>query len=121
LNRYGRMLLTKEEILASNMVGGLLLLSAVFLIIAALTMKEQAVIAAAGCIMMTIPVAGSFSIEKPGPRKAMFIYTGVMGAILIVAIATSLTGSPLGVTPIVLFVIGFLLFGWIANGIKLRN
>src|SRR5215510_7165809 len=79
LNRYGRLLLTKEEILASNLVGGMLLMSAVSLIIALLTMKVQAIIVAAGCLMMTIPIAGSFSIEKPAPRKAMFIYTGVMG------------------------------------------
>jgi len=121
LNRYGRLLLTKEEILASNLVGALLLISAVSLIVAVLSKNLQALIAAAGCIMMTIPVAGSFSIEKPGPRKAMFIYTGVMGAILIVVIATLLTGSPYGGTPMALFVIGFLLFGWIANGIKLRS
>jgi Tfp pilus assembly protein PilF len=121
LNRYGRLLLSKEEILASNLVGGLLLMAAVSLIIAALTMNLQAIIVAAGCVMMTIPVAGSFSIDKPGPRKAMFIYTGVMGAILLVVIAISLTGSTLGTAPMAIFVIGFLLFGWITNGIKMRN
>jgi tetratricopeptide (TPR) repeat protein len=121
LNRYGRMLLTKEEILASNLVGGLLLMSAASLIIAALTVKMPAIYATAGFIMMTIPVAGSFSIEKPGPRKAMFIYTGVMGALLIGAIAISLTGSTASATPMVIFVIGFLLFGWITNVIKMRS
>jgi Tfp pilus assembly protein PilF len=121
LNRYGRLLLTKEQILASNLVGVLFLMAGVSLIIAALTMNLQAVIAAAGFVMLTIPVAGSFSIEKPGPRKAMFIYTGIMGAMLFVAIAVSLTGSTLFATPMAIFVIGFLLFSWIANGIKLRG
>jgi hypothetical protein len=79
LNRYGRLLLTKEEIAASNLVGGLLLTAVASATIAALTWKTPAIIAAAGCAMLTIPVAGSFNIEKPRPRKAMFIYTIVMG------------------------------------------
>jgi hypothetical protein len=79
LNRYGRLLLTKEEIAASNLVGSLLLTAVASATIAALTWKTPAIIAAAGCAMLTIPVAGSFNIEKPRPSKAMFIYTIVMG------------------------------------------
>jgi tetratricopeptide (TPR) repeat protein len=121
LNRYGRLLLKKEEIAASNLVGGLLLAAAVSLVVAALTMKVPAVIAAAGCMMMTIPVAGSFSIEKPKYRKAMFIYTAVMGTSLILGIAMSLFGSKIYGAPLAVFVVGFLLFSWIANGINLRS
>src|SRR5262249_26965095 len=82
LNRYGRLLLTKEEIVASNFVGGLILLAVVSAVVAILTGNRTAIIAAAGCVMIIIPVAGSFSIEKPKPRRVMFIYTGVMGFLL---------------------------------------
>jgi tetratricopeptide (TPR) repeat protein len=121
LNRYGRLLLTKEEITASNFVGGLILAAAVSAAIALMTVNKTAVIAAAGCAMLIIPVAGSYGIEKPSPRKAMFIYTGVMGALLVLAILVSLF---LGVgyeVPGGLFLIGFFLFGWIANAINLRS
>jgi tetratricopeptide (TPR) repeat protein len=121
LNRYGRLLLTREEIVASNIVGGLLLAATVSLPIAAMTVQAPAVIAAAGCIMMTIPVSGSFSIEKPRPRKALLIYTAVMGALLIASIAMSLFGSNIYGAPLAVFVIGFFLFSWIANGINMRS
>jgi hypothetical protein len=93
----------------------------VSLIIAAMTVQAPAVIAAAGCIMMTIPVSGSFSIEKPRPRKAMFVYTGVMGVLLIASIAMSLFGSKIYGAPLAVFVVGFFLFSWIANGINMRS
>ncbi|MCI0388463.1 MAG: tetratricopeptide repeat protein [Acidobacteria bacterium] len=121
LNLYGRMLLTKAEIVASNLVGGLLLTAVASVIIAALTWKTPAIIAAVGCVMMTIPVAGSFNIEKPKPRRAMFIYTGVMGFLLVVGFLLSLVGSESYFLLIPLFVLGFMLFSWIANGINMRS
>ncbi|HKQ75389.1 MAG TPA: tetratricopeptide repeat protein [Blastocatellia bacterium] len=121
LNRYGRLLLTKEEIMASNLVGGLLLTGAASVIIAALTWRPPAIIAAVGCIMITIPVAGSFSIEKPKPRKAMFIYTGVMGLLLVAGFLLALIGSDLYLALIPFFVLGFMVFSLIANGINMRS
>src|SRR5262249_16847114 len=107
LNRYGRMLLTKGEIAASNLVGGLLLTAVASAFIAALTWKVPAIIASAGCVMMTIPVAGSFNIERPRPRKAMFIYTGMMGVLLVATIVISLFGLIGYEVPGGLFLIGF--------------
>ena len=121
LNRYGRLLLTKEELAASNIVGGLLLTAVVSAVVAALTWKIPAVIIAVGCVMMTIPVAGSFNIEKPKPRRAMFIYTGVMGFLLAVGTLLSLIGSDSYLLLIPFFVLGFMLFSWIANGINMRS
>src|SRR5262245_43547873 len=121
LNRYGRLLLTKEQIAASNLVGGLLLTAAVSVVIAVMTAHKTAIIAAAGCVMLIIPVAGSFGIEKPRPRKVMFIYTGVMGFMLVAGLLLSLFGSEMYFLLIPVFVLGFMLFGWIANGIILRS
>jgi len=121
LNRYGRLLLTKEQIAASNLVGGLLLTAAVSAVIAVMTAHKTAIIAAAGCAMLIIPVAGSFGIEKPSPRKVMFIYTGVMGFMLVAGLLLSLFGSEMYFLLIPFFVLGFMLFGWIANGINLRS
>jgi tetratricopeptide (TPR) repeat protein len=121
LNHYGRLLLTKEQIAASNLVGGLLLTAAVSAVIAVMTAHKTAILAAAGCAMLIIPVAGSFSIEKPSPRKVMFIYTGVMGFMLFAGLLLSLFGSEMYFLLIPFFVLGFMLFGWIANGINLRS
>jgi len=121
LNRYGRLLLTKEEITASNFVGGLILTAVVSGVIAIMTVNMTAIITAVGCAMIIIPVAGSFGIEKPKPRKAMFIYTGVMGFLLVAGILLSLIGSELYFLLIPFFVLGFMLFSWIANGINLRS
>ena len=121
LNRYGRLLLSKEEIVASNLVGGLILAAVFSAIIAIMTAHKTAIIAAAGCAMLIIPVAGSFGIEKPNPRKAMFIYTGVMGFLLVAGILLSLFGSELYFLLIPFFALGFMLFSWIANGINLRR
>ena len=121
LNRYGRFLLTKEEIVASNIVGGLILTAVVSTIIAVATWRAEAAIAAAGCFMMTIPVAGSFNIEKPKPRKFMFIYTAGMGFLLITGILLAALGSQLYLTLMPIFALGFMLFSWIANVINMRS
>jgi tetratricopeptide (TPR) repeat protein len=121
LNRYGRLLLTKEEIIASNFVGGLILAAVVSAVIAIMTLNKTAAIAAAGCAMLIIPVAGSFSIEKPKPRRAMFIYTGALGFLLVAGILLSLAGSELYLFLIPFFVLGFMAFSWIANGINMRS
>ena len=121
LNRYGRLLLTKKEIIASNFVGGLILTSAVSGVIAIMTLNITATIAAIGCAMIIIPVSGSFGIEKPGPRKAMFIYTGVMGFLLVAGLLLSLIGSDSYLFLIPFFLLGFMLFSWIANGINMRS
>jgi hypothetical protein len=70
----------------------LILAAVVSGIIAVMTTHKTAIITAAGCAMLIIPVAGSYGIEKPKPRKAMFIYSGVMGILLILAILISLFG-----------------------------
>jgi tetratricopeptide (TPR) repeat protein len=121
LNRYGRLLLTKEEIVASNFVGGLILTVMTSAVIAAFTKSPTAIIAAVGCAMIIIPVAGSFNIEKPKPRRAMFIYTGVMGFLLVAGILLSLIGSELYFLLVPFFVLSFMAFSWIANAINLRS
>lgn len=55
LNRYGRLLLSKEEITASNFVGGLILAAVVIGGIAVMTAHKTAIITAAGCAMLIIP------------------------------------------------------------------
>jgi tetratricopeptide (TPR) repeat protein len=121
LNRYGRLLLTKEEVMASNVVGGLLLLAVLSAAVAAGAGSKTALIAAAGSALIIIPVAGSFGIEKPKPRRAMFIYTGAMGLLLLMTILLSMFGSDLYFLPIPLFALGLMLFSWIANAINLRS
>lgn len=86
LNRFGRLALSRDQIVASNWVG-LSLLTALLLFIAGLILSSTEVLVTALVFgLLVIPVAATFRLHQGWPRNMMALYTG---ALLLCALAGS--------------------------------
>ncbi len=123
LNRFGRYALSRDEVVASNWVGGVLL-AALLSVLAALGTGQSAfVVAAFAFVAISLPLAGTFNCAVGWPRRAMAIYTAALG-LLGLAGLTQLSFGRTGGDPfendaaaglLGLFLLGVFLSGWVAN------
>jgi tetratricopeptide (TPR) repeat protein len=122
LNRFGRLVLDREQTVASNFVGACILL---------------ALLSLGGCVvfgfdggwlagalvygLLVIPLSGTFRCSVGWPRQAMAAYAGAMALVGTVAVALHFVGAKgtvfrdLGVILLGLFALGAILSGWVAN------
>jgi hypothetical protein len=85
LHRFGRYALSRDQVISSNIVGGLLLLAIVFLILGLQGEKRVLLLLTAlHCVLLMIPVKGAFSCPKGWPRNVMFAVSGGLAALVIV-------------------------------------
>jgi len=92
LNRFGRLALSRDQIVASNWVGGCLLLGLAFLGVGLVTGRSLWVLAAIGCVGLTLAVAGTFRM-RPGKRTVLAAYTIGLAVIGAAALALAFVGA----------------------------
>lgn len=78
LNRFGRMVLSGEEVQASNWIGGCLLGTVLFLASAVLFGSRLMAYAGLTFGLLVIPLAGTFSCVQGWPRRVMTLLTVAM-------------------------------------------
>jgi tetratricopeptide (TPR) repeat protein len=125
LNRFGRLALAREKIVASNWVGGSLLLALLGLAgCFTIGFNTPFLLAAFVFGFLVLPLAGTFKCSEGWPRKAMAIYTGVMAtagisAVLLdfLALSSSFPKPAAGASSglLGLFLLGVIGSGWVAN------
>lgn len=121
LNRFGRLALTREEIVASNWVGALILAAVGSLLLWAFQGEEHWLAATLVSVAMILPVAGTFASEPGSARTALTLYTLLLGAGAVTGVALLLLGSSAGNTVLVLFFLGWFVFQWVALGVHSRQ
>jgi len=122
LNRFGRLVLDREQILASNLIGTCIVLSLLSL---------------GGCVafgpaggwltsalvygLLVIPLSGTFRCSAGWPRRTMTAYTVAMAIAGSVGVALHFLGgkestlADLGSLLVGVFLLGAILSGWVAN------
>ena len=131
-DRFGRLALPREEIVASNWVGACLLTGALGLAASIPTIVGSLVwgwpllgpaflVLTMGALMMVIPVAGVFRC-RPGKRRAVLaVYTVLLALLGLAAFLMALLGAfwPWGfggaVVLAIAFVLGWTTYTWIAS------
>jgi tetratricopeptide (TPR) repeat protein len=129
LNRFGRLVLSREETVASNWVGGLLFAALISLALCFVNgFTSPFIVPAIVCGALVIPVSAIFSCQQGWPRKAMTLYTvalGLVGLALLAVAGMALLNSgnvsgglkgPVG-TLLVVFMFGVFGSGWVANAL----
>jgi tetratricopeptide (TPR) repeat protein len=118
-NAYGRLLLSKDEIKASNWIGGLLL-AAMGFVGGALVLKSWPVAIGGGLALgLIIPTAGVFQCEAARPRRIMLVYTvsmavlGGLGWVLLMSPGEMVRN--VGIVALILFLCCFTAASFIAN------
>ncbi|HMJ90321.1 MAG TPA: tetratricopeptide repeat protein [Candidatus Acidoferrum sp.] len=123
LNRFGRLALSREQIVASNWVGATVALALVFLLGVFVTpFAMTCSLAALVFGGLIIPIAGTFSCNSGWPRKVMAAYTISMAAVGLVSITLGLVGEKGASTALIgAYLIGLFLSGWIANYLSMQR
>ena len=130
LNKFGRMVLNREEIIASNWVGAFVGIALVCLVMGLLGFKGYL----QGAMVFgfsVLPLSAVFNCQPGWPRRAMIAYTAVVAGAGIAAFLLFLvfgdskdTKDPVdGIRSLLflLFLIGVLLAGWVANLLIMRR
>jgi hypothetical protein len=113
LDRFGRLCLSEDQIKGSNWLGLTLSASAVFLILRYATGAEVLLMAAAGCLALSVPVAGIYQTANPRRRRFRTVFAISLAALGLCALALPdpahriLAGG--------LFVGGIVVYTWVAN------
>ncbi len=125
LNKFGRLALSEEQIRSSNWIGGALFAGLAGSVGGYFLDNSWIFFPGLFSLFMVFPLIGFFGCEEGWPRKAMLTYTVILG--LIGGIACSLwigKTSDADITPmaellIVVFGLGSVLSGWVANGLMM--
>jgi tetratricopeptide (TPR) repeat protein len=125
LDPFGRLALSRRQIVESNWIGALMALS-LLSVVAYFVSKQDAVLVSAIMFgLLTMPVAGAFRVQPGWPRRFMSVYAGLMALLGLTSIIVVPFGSDLEHDPRVLFFLVFLLMallsGLIANALIRRR
>ena len=72
-------------------------------------------------LMMTVPIAGAFGADTPRARKILPLYALALGALGLLTFALSFYDFGGAMIPGSLFILGFFLYGWVANALTIRT
>jgi len=126
LNRFGRLALSREQIVASNWIGSCILLALLALVgCLFFSFDSPFVLAALVFGLLVIPLAGTFRCAVGWPRNTMALYTGTMaaaglsGLLLLFADAYAHPNANTPSSPAILllglFLLGAIGSAWVAN------
>ena len=119
VNRFGRLALSREQIVASNWVGGFVALALASFGTWLATGNFVAALGAAYSAAMVIPIAASFKAHEGWPRVCLTIYTILLGVTALSAVLLLVRDSILFVLPAYAFLGGFFVFQFVANGLQM--
>lgn len=119
LHRFGRLALSREQIVASNWVGGCLGFALFNLAVWLLTNHPTALIAGITGGAMVIPIAGSFYASGKR-RRTLMIYTLVLAGLAIALLTLDLFDIALASSLFWIFLLGIFAFQWVANALLMR-
>jgi tetratricopeptide (TPR) repeat protein len=128
LNRFGRLALSRAQIVESNWIGAMLLVALLSIAahFAIPGRNEKFLMAGVMFALLVIPLAGTFKAPVGWPRMTMSIYTVVVAGLglataLTLSLATEMEVNDPSVTLLVAFLLGILLSGWLANWLMMQR
>lgn len=119
LNSYGKYLLSKEEIISSNFVGGCLFIFLLGLTAFFITDADPWIVVSFVGFAMMVPC--SMMMTKSKIKNAFLYYMIFMALLGVAGIFAAFTNSPLFSMISIIFFISFIAFQWIANFLMIRS
>lgn len=121
-NRYGRYALSRDQIVASNWIGGCVLLVLLSLGGWWLFDSELGMYTALMAGLLIMPLAGTFQCDAGWPRLVMGTYTFLLAATyvaIVILVYSGQAGIADKLLPVLL--IGVILAPWVANGLAVAR
>ncbi|MFT6485921.1 MAG: tetratricopeptide (TPR) repeat protein [Neolewinella sp.] len=114
-NKYGRLLLDKDDKLMASLVGGSLGMAALSLAVFLTTGYSSFQLFTAAFVLLTIPLGSFLRPKRKQPRQLLTLYTGALAAF-------ALFGIPLGSSLLInLALFGLLAYQFILNGMMVKE
>lgn len=126
LSRFGRLVLSREQVMASNVLlaclGG-----ALFCGVLGLVWNTDALFGALVFVLMMIPVSGTFGAQAGWPKVVLMIYTGLLTLFAFGGLGLAWAAGPANTEPLHTlgflclgaWLIGLVLFSFLANGLAM--
>jgi tetratricopeptide (TPR) repeat protein len=114
LDRFGRLALSRDQIIASNWVGGCLLTGIVFAFVGWIVDVNPLIGIGVVLLLLLFPLSGTFHCDVGWPRNAMAIATVVLAVLGFSMVAAVESESKLAGILSALFVLGFIASTWAA-------
>ncbi len=118
-NKYGNLLLDKNERLSSNLVAISALIFIVGVVLYIMTAQETMIALAGFGFAMMLPLGTMFSASKP--KNALLIYTIVLAIAGISAVALAFLTNKLFSPLTLIFIVGFMGYQWVANYFMIKE
>jgi hypothetical protein len=115
------MVLTREQIVATNWIGGCLLVALIAVVAALVIDSGFLLLLAGGAALLILPLSGAFSCPVGWPRGLMAVYIAVLAVIGVVAAyyamhsEASIRSRGIGLASA--YVLGVFLSGWVVNAL----
>jgi tetratricopeptide (TPR) repeat protein len=125
LDRFGRLALSREQIVESNWIGAVLLMAALSEVTYVVSKQDHAQVAALVFVLLLFPIAGVFRTPLGWPRKVMTVYSGLtallgLTSVFFVSFGPDFTGDP-RVVVFLAFVMLAIFSALIANALIARG
>jgi len=117
LNRFGRLALSREQLLASNLVGGLIVAAVIALVAAIPTRNLQFLMLALVLALLILPTVGIFRCSSGWPRWTMAAGTLFLALLGLGALSPMLVGPSVFSNGLTMFFIGIIASTWGANAL----
>lgn len=125
LDPFGRLALSREQIVESNWIGALLLGTVLSIVGYVVAKQDAAGVSAIVFGLLLIPVAGVFRAPLGWPRTSMSVYAAFTAFLGLISVFTVSLGpnfkNNLNGVFLVMFVLLAVLSGWVANSLATRR
>lgn len=112
---FGKFLLSRQEKTASNIIASLILSGFLSALACCLLQRyAEAIIAFLVPVVMTIPIASAFEVDRGWPRYVAITFCGVLGLLALI-IMPLLFLNALWIFPLVLYGLGIVIYGFVGN------
>lgn len=115
LDRFGRLVLTPQQIQVSNIVGGMLLLALVGLAVGWAMPLFLASAVGYALALLVIPVAHTLEREPGRNRMILLVYTAALALVALLGLGALVVNATVFFSLAQLFFLGIFAFGWIGN------
>ena len=120
LDRFGRLALSRDEVIASNLIAGCLSLAFIGALMLVITGSNAWLVVAACSGMLLIPIGGAFQGYGTRAWRPLLAGLVVIATCAAAAIGLAFVRFDLAVFPLLGQILGSFLFGWVANYLAIK-
>jgi Tfp pilus assembly protein PilF len=120
LDPFGRLALSRDEVIASNLIAGCLLLAVVAGLMLVITGSNAWLVVAASSALLLLPIGGAFQGYGTRAWRPLLAGLVIIATCAAAAMVLAFVRFDLAVFPLLGQVLGSFLFGWIANYLVIK-